>query len=523
MNKKSLKRTIGIIINCVVIYVALVLILTAIESRAEGATITSISSAFWYSITTLTTVGYGDTYPVTGAGRVIGVVFQILSLGVLAAIVGMFLSLLRGTLVPASRLRLRKKKIWHVFNEKTPSSEKLAAHLLADDPDSVNVFCGRDSSEKDENGICVALSSSQVLALKGKYGKSYVFFMSENMSENEINADSIKMENVESFIMSDHEPTRIKPHQHLFNPYENSARLYWHHYSPESIRETIVLIGEGKYADALLEQALILNVISDRQHMTYRMFGNFEQFQRLHPYLETVFSVGKSDPNRDSLFFQEKTWDADHSLLKKADRIIICFDEEEKTIDLLYTLRRYVPVTAKLYARLSAETDGCIAFGSDDEIFTQELVIKNKLSETAIRLHNTYLAASPGTLPDWYSLNPFLRRSNLAAADHLLNKIRCLLQKPPEEPIELSDAANAYAVFCSLPEKEEPETGSLTKERCRRMEHERWMRFHVINNWQYAPVRDNERRLHPLLLPFDELTPEDQAKDDYAWELLNKI
>ena len=48
----------------------------------------------------------------------------------------------------------------------------------------------------------------------------------------------------------------------------------------------------------------------------------------------------------------------------------------------------------------------------------------------------------------------------------------------------------------------------------------RWMRFHMLNNWQYAPVRNNARRLHPLLVPFDALDEADQIKDDYAWELL---
>jgi hypothetical protein len=60
-------------------------------------------------------------------------------------------------------------------------------------------------------------------------------------------------------------------------------------------------------------------------------------------------------------------------------------------------------------------------------------------------------------------------------------------------------------------------------DRCRRIEHERWMRFHLMNNWQYDPVRDNARRLHHLLLPYDELSRTDQLKDNYAWELIEKL
>ena len=42
-------------------------------------------------------------------------------------------------------------------------------------------------------------------------------------------------------------------------------------------------------------------------------------------------------------------------------------------------------------------------------------------------------------------------------------------------------------------------------------------------NWRYAPTRDNTQRLHPLMVPFDDLTLADQAKDDYAWELISSL
>ena len=61
----------------------LALLLTLAESGAPGASITDYPTALWYMLTTLTTVGYGDTYPVTVLGRVIGGVLQLFSLGLL--------------------------------------------------------------------------------------------------------------------------------------------------------------------------------------------------------------------------------------------------------------------------------------------------------------------------------------------------------------------------------------------------------------------------------------------------------
>ena len=47
------------------------------ERYLHGATITSFGKALWWSITTVTTVGYGDVYPVTNTGRVIAVLLMI--------------------------------------------------------------------------------------------------------------------------------------------------------------------------------------------------------------------------------------------------------------------------------------------------------------------------------------------------------------------------------------------------------------------------------------------------------------
>ena len=42
-----------------------------VERSSPDANITGFGDAIWWAVTTMTTVGYGDHYPVTSAGRVV--------------------------------------------------------------------------------------------------------------------------------------------------------------------------------------------------------------------------------------------------------------------------------------------------------------------------------------------------------------------------------------------------------------------------------------------------------------------
>ncbi len=55
-----------------VLFVSALAVLDA-ERGQPGAVISSLADALWWSATTVTTVGYGDLYPVTGEGRIVAV------------------------------------------------------------------------------------------------------------------------------------------------------------------------------------------------------------------------------------------------------------------------------------------------------------------------------------------------------------------------------------------------------------------------------------------------------------------
>lgn len=69
-------------------YVLLLSILIKIEAKDPAANIKTFGDALWFSIVTLTTVGYGDLHPVTDQGRLFGSIFLIFSLGFYGVLIG---------------------------------------------------------------------------------------------------------------------------------------------------------------------------------------------------------------------------------------------------------------------------------------------------------------------------------------------------------------------------------------------------------------------------------------------------
>ena len=59
-----------------------------LETTPE-ANIKTAEDALWWALTTITTVGYGDRYPVTDGGRVIASVLMIRSIGLFGALSGL--------------------------------------------------------------------------------------------------------------------------------------------------------------------------------------------------------------------------------------------------------------------------------------------------------------------------------------------------------------------------------------------------------------------------------------------------
>lgn len=90
----SRAHKVGLVIGIttpLVLYTAAVSVLEA-ERYVEGANITSFGDAIWWSIASVSTVGYGDRFPVSDGGRAIATLLLIVGIGLFASLTSLLAS-----------------------------------------------------------------------------------------------------------------------------------------------------------------------------------------------------------------------------------------------------------------------------------------------------------------------------------------------------------------------------------------------------------------------------------------------
>jgi voltage-gated potassium channel len=92
-NRSQYALFITLMLVVVVLTVGSVLILQ-FESASPDANITTGGDALWWAFVTLTTVGYGDRFPVTQLGRVTAVAVMFMGIGLIGALASLLASVL---------------------------------------------------------------------------------------------------------------------------------------------------------------------------------------------------------------------------------------------------------------------------------------------------------------------------------------------------------------------------------------------------------------------------------------------
>jgi voltage-gated potassium channel len=106
-------------------------VIFSVESQHPDSQINSMLDAVWWTVSTVTTVGYGDIVPVTETGKIVAIFFMFFGIGVLA----LFISVL-GTQFYKNRFAKDEKEISHAqklildrMNDLEKNQEKLQKDL----------------------------------------------------------------------------------------------------------------------------------------------------------------------------------------------------------------------------------------------------------------------------------------------------------------------------------------------------------------------------------------------------------
>lgn len=94
LQKNARLRIFLIILGVLTVYSLLVWTLVTVEQDSSQSNLTNYSNAIWYSLATLTTVGYGDLFPGTIYGRMIGYVLMLTSIFIFGLLIGQLTTLM---------------------------------------------------------------------------------------------------------------------------------------------------------------------------------------------------------------------------------------------------------------------------------------------------------------------------------------------------------------------------------------------------------------------------------------------
>jgi voltage-gated potassium channel len=94
-NRNQYTAFVTVLLTAIVLTVCSVLVLQ-FESENPDANIQTGWDSFWYSVVTITTVGYGDRYPIAYGGRITAMFIMLMGVGIIGALASILSSILVG-------------------------------------------------------------------------------------------------------------------------------------------------------------------------------------------------------------------------------------------------------------------------------------------------------------------------------------------------------------------------------------------------------------------------------------------
>ncbi|MCR5475271.1 MAG: hypothetical protein K6F28_08730 [Lachnospiraceae bacterium] len=522
MKKKRLIIIVSIVLFYIILMIAMVPAEVHMGVSADGEPLYSISTlgdAFWYMLVTFTTVGYGDLTPVSPVGKVIGMIFMISSTGLLVLFINMIFSWMTGDLAPRFHIWKHRKDKWVILSSFNDEARCFMEDLISD---GSNVFfiC---TGEKVLDNMSDTLDLSRIAFIKAPINSIIKKHIGDELctvlltdgdghQNYETALHITTAANIRIICRTDETPDELDPHITLLDEGDFLARYYWQAYPVKESEKDILVIGGGSPVDRILERGLLINVFPEGRGLTYHIFGYHGDFCKDH---HQIMASLESDRTEDAMIFHDDPWQEDTQLLAGASRIILCDEDMNRNLSVKNRIRKYFPTEGTIYVFYSgSEAADSVIVNRTKCVYNKDLMHSGIGNALAVNINELYRKKAGGDAPVWEKLSEFHRQANMAAADHLLTKVRLLMPEDDVRTLTKEICRKAYGIF----ETADPGLRDIY----RKLEHDRWMRFYLMYNWRYDPVRNNGMRRHHLLVPFEELDEAERIKDDSAWQILNE-
>ncbi|WP_026659189.1 potassium channel family protein [Butyrivibrio sp. AC2005] len=513
-----IRRYIGILLVIFASYVALLVLLVEIEKKDPNATIHTLEEAFWYSVVTLTTIGYGDFYPVTHAGRFIASVFVILGIGLLGFFLGFMMEFV-SRVKPIIQLSIQTAKPWYIFTDQSQYAMIFADNIKAVRPDAVIIYSGTKDAGKTSRAIAVQWSPGELLERRGSLYDAHLMCMKDNEMENFLDAIELSDTGAPIVCLANFTPAYHPMNINFFSLSDCTARLFWQQYPIKKKNENIILIGFGSAGNELLDRALELNVLYDGQAISYHVFGDSGEYCRNRKELNKMVSLNELSETRDSIVFHDTPWNTDEKLLSEADRIILCSDSEMENISILQTLQKFFPFRGEVYIYNSNVRSVATPFGQTRDVLTPAFVLHNTLTDMALCRHEMFRFYAGGDIPMWENLNSLIKDIHYITTDHISLKVRMLLgDEAPNLPFDDIPSSILRQASAARNELSAEQSEALI-----RLEHERLLRFYYLHNYRYGETANDEIRTNNMLRSFDKLTDHEKKMVEISWLLLDEL
>ena len=168
------------------------------------------------------------------------------------------------------------------------------------------------------------------------------------------------------------------------------------------------------------------------------------------------------------------------------------------------------------------EPHAMVPFGSLSDLAHAAGIVPVRGEEAEKAWHRAYLSFAPDDRTAalaWEDLPEEFRTSNQRAVAHMYAKLF-------EAGFDLRTwlaGHNAWTELPALAKGEKLWRDATERTRLAELEHERWIADRRMSGWTGGPVRDNRRKIHDNIVPFDALTPEIQGYDYKFVDLLDKV